>query len=184
LTINNINSDIHIRKLSKYTIKNLVTNGSFENGLNGWNLSGASSSWGTFNTQYFGNFAAYRVASVEGANFLRQNIYWNSGHKYYFFGYGISVTRQLLVCDVTNKGGKFTVTTVPNELRKGSSIYIADFTGYNSISINYAATTDNINVDGIGLVDLTAGFGVGNEPSLQWCNANINYFDGSMVVYK
>lgn len=56
--------------------------------------------------------------------------------------------------------------------------------GYNTISINYAYTTDNINVDGIGIVDLTAAFGSGNEPDLDWCNENIDYFDGTITAYK
>ena len=44
--------------------------------------------------------------------------------------------------------------------------------------------SDAVNVGGVGLVDLTAAFGSGNEPSLEWCNANINYFDNSTIVYK
>ena len=184
LTIPDVSGDIHIRKLKPYTITNLVKNGSFENGFNNWTISGTSGSWGTFNINYFGNVAAYRIASGEGANFLRQTIYWETEHKYYFFGYAISATEQLLACNVTNKGGKFTVTTVPKELRKGSTIYTADFTGNNTISINYAATTDNINVDGIGLVDLTATFGSGNEPDIEWCDNNISYFDSTTIVYK
>ena len=63
-------------------------------------------------------------------------------------------------------------------------MFTPDFTGYNDISINYGDTTDSTNIDGVGIVDLTAAFGAGNEPSVSWCNSNINYFDGSMVVYK
>ena len=37
--------------------------------------------------------------------------------------------------------------------------------------------------DGAGLIDLTAAFGTGNEPSKEWCDANINYFDGSTSIY-
>ena len=38
--------------------------------------------------------------------------------------------------------------------------------------------------DGLLLIDLTAAFGAGNEPSKEWCDENIDYFDGSIVVYK
>ena len=44
--------------------------------------------------------------------------------------------------------------------------------------------TGYIYVDGVCIVDLTVSFGAGNEPDLSWCNANIDYFDGSIVVYK
>lgn len=124
------------------------------------------------------------MASNEAKNFLMQNIYWTKGHKYYYFAYGISATEQLLACNITNRGGKFTATTIPTELHKGSTIYTATLDENNTISINYAKTTDTINVDGIGVVDLTADFGAGNEPDLDWCNANINYFDSTTIVYK
>ena len=38
--------------------------------------------------------------------------------------------------------------------------------------------------DGIVLVDLTASFGAGKEPTLEWCDANINYFEGTSIIYK
>ena len=34
------------------------------------------------------------------------------------------------------------------------------------------------------MIDLTEAFGSGNEPDLEWCNANIDYFDGTMVIVK
>lgn len=33
--------------------------------------------------------------------------------------------------------------------------------------------------DGLMILDLTASFGVGNEPTKDWCDANIPYFDGT-----
>ena len=63
-------------------------------------------------------------------------------------------------------------------------MYTPDFSGENAISINFDKITDNVIVDGIGIVDLTAAFGIGNEPDLDWCDQNINYFDGQMIVYK
>jgi hypothetical protein len=32
--------------------------------------------------------------------------------------------------------------------------------------------------DGVMLIDLTAAFGAGNEPTKEWCDENINYFTG------
>ena len=34
------------------------------------------------------------------------------------------------------------------------------------------------------VIDLTESFGAGNEPSKEWCDANIDYFDGTITVYK
>lgn len=39
-------------------------------------------------------------------------------------------------------------------------------------------------VDEVRLRYLTEAFGAGNEPTKEWCDENISYFDGSTVVYK
>lgn len=39
-------------------------------------------------------------------------------------------------------------------------------------------------VDAVMLIDLTEAFGSGNEPTKEWCDENISYFDGSTIVYK
>ena len=38
--------------------------------------------------------------------------------------------------------------------------------------------------DNVLLVDLTEAFGAGNEPSKEWCDQNLNYFDGTTTLYK
>lgn len=184
LTIPNVSGDIHIRKLTKYTIKNLVVNGSFENGLNNWNIAGESGSWLYTNICHFGSKAYYRIPSSAGWNYLTQSIYWKNGHKYYYFAYTTCTSNQQFLCDIANKGGAINITSVPNEYRKGSALYTSNFTGNNNISVNFAQITDNIVVDGIGVIDLTEAFGSGNEPDKTWCDANIRYFDGTTTVYK
>jgi hypothetical protein len=79
--------------------------------------------------------------------------------------------------------GKFSFQTTAN-YAKGSAYFTSTIAGANTISVCYATTTANVHFDGIGLVDLTTAFGRGNEPDLAWCNANINYFDGTATVYK
>lgn len=185
LTLANATSNVHVRKLTKYTIKNKVNNGSFELGnLNYWGVEGTNSEWGIAKIPHLGTYCAYRKANAEKAHVLVQNLYWYEGHMYYYFGYAISSTQQKFTCDVTNKGGQFTITSVPSVYTKGSSIYTATFTGANYISVNWAATTDNVNCDCIGVVDLTEAFGAGNEPDKEWCDQNIDYFEGSTIVYK
>ena len=184
LTIPSVTGNIHIRKLKKYTLKNLVINGSFEKGLNNWNIVGNKESWLYTKIFHFGSAAYYRIPSSNGWNYLTQSIYWKNGHKYYYFAYTICNTNQDFVSDITNRGGSIKITSVPYEYRKGSALYTSNFTGNNNISINFAKITDNVIVDGIGVIDLTEAFGAGNEPDLAWCDANINYFDGTATVYK
>ena len=39
-------------------------------------------------------------------------------------------------------------------------------------------------VDALILIDLTETFGVGHEPTKDWCDANINYFSEKAEIYK
>lgn len=49
-----------------------------------------------------------------------------------------------------------------------------DFEGMASSTIAY--------VDDAMLIDLTAAFGAGNEPTQEWCDANIEYFAGNTTI--
>ena len=40
--------------------------------------------------------------------------------------------------------------------------------------------TEDCYCDAALLVDLTENFGVGNEPSKEWCDANLDWFDGTI----
>lgn len=44
------------------------------------------------------------------------------------------------------------------------------------------ATTGSVWYDGWMIIDLTETFGIGNEPDLDWCNANIPYFTGTQII--
>lgn len=184
LNYSNITAAIHIRKLTAYTIQNMLINSSFENSFNQWDLAGTNG-WGLASGGYHGSYFAYRPAtSTAAVNFIRQNVSWTAGHKYYFFGYAISQTPQEFACNITNIGDKFSVMTNSSYWVKGSVIHTAPKTAESSVSINYAPTTDNVNCDAFGVVDLTLAFGAGNEPDKAWCDANIDYFVSKTIVYR
>lgn len=42
--------------------------------------------------------------------------------------------------------------------------------------------TGTMYYDGLMLIDLTAAFGAGNEPDKEWCDENIEYFNGTKTV--
>ena len=50
------------------------------------------------------------------------------------------------------------------------------------LDFNNGGTEGRIWYDGLMLIDLTAAFGVGNEPTYEWCNQNISYFTGTTNV--
>ena len=179
----NVTGDIHIRN-TKYVLKNMVVNGSFENGLVGYELVGSPGTWISTPIALYGSTAYYRVPSARFDNYLSYALSWENGHTYYYFMYTICTSNQSLVSDVHTKGGSIKITSVPNLWKKGSVLYTANFSGLNTISINFDHISDNVILDGIGVIDLTETFGLGYEPDLAWCDQNINYFDGEMVIYK
>ena len=185
LTINNVNGNINIRKLKKYTISNMVTNGSFENGLTGWSKVGSTSTgWYETAIAAVGSKAIFRSPSNAGRNYLSQGLSFTKNHKYYFFLYGICETTQHLIADFANTGAQINLTVDSTAYRRGSVIYNCDKTYNNVVNINYGETTDNVILDGVAVIDLTSAFGTGNEPSKSWCDSNIHYFDGSYTIYK
>ena len=62
-----------------------------------------------------------------------------------------------------------------------SSIVTVDAVNGSSYSIRSFAVDANVDIwaDGLMVIDLTATFGAGNEPSKEWCDENISYFDGT-----
>ena len=50
---------------------------------------------------------------------------------------------------------------------------------------NFQRMTNDVSyTDALIIVDLTETFGSGNEPSIEWCDENIEYFEGTSVIYK
>ena len=56
----------------------------------------------------------------------------------------------------------------------GASYYIRNFTVNSGVEVW---------CDGLMIVDLTDAFGVGNEPSKEWCDENIPYFEGTFICF-
>ena len=80
-----------------------------------------------------------------------------------------------------SKGKWCTISVISNRTAAGHSAgsapYRIDF------DCNYKG--GYMYLDGVMVIDLTAAFGSGKEPSKAWCDANIPYFTGSMdVMYE
>lgn len=172
-----------------YTLTNLVKNGSFENNFTSWTQVGntATSNYTQISTSFakFGTKSYFRgITSSRGQAYIMQPITWTNGHKYYYFlsARNPSSTACTVVSDIYGKGGGIIFSIKSSDLwKKGSSYYSANFNGSNNISVHYGECSINTYVDGVGVIDLTAAFGSGNEPTKAWCDENIDYFDGSKV---
>ena len=168
-----------------YTLTNLVTNGSFEN--TGWD-----------NCIYynvdkkFDNYSCKMTASSSVVEFVSNSsvsMYLNSTHTYYALVYSKStISSEIQMYWPIDEPGiiftpyasttwtKSSAIFTRNSFSNGNYLYRVDFNNnYRSGMIYY---------DGLTVVDLTATFGAGKEPSKEWCDKNIDYFDGTTIVYK
>ena len=100
------------------------------------------------------------------------------------YGYINSNGQQTLYADIFMKGYAIKMEADNNSFKRGSSIYTPTTTEKRGISFNWNANNVETFVDGLALIDLTETFGAGNEPTKEWCDKNIPYFDGTTKIYK
>ena len=50
------------------------------------------------------------------------------------------------------------------------------------LDFNNGSQDGNMWFDGVMLIDLTEAFGAGKEPTVEWCNTNIEYFEGTKTI--
>jgi len=111
--------------------------------------------------KYYARYEIYHTGATGSAG-----LYWPIAEPYMFEGQSLGSANQWNIVGNVNNRSSFTSTT-SGQLR-------VDFNN------NNAAGT--VWYDGVMLIDLTAAFGAGNEPSTAWCNSNIPFFTGSRRI--
>ena len=173
------------------TLTNLIKNGSFENNTSGWYLSPNDIVLSTEKYK-FGNYSVrnYHGGAYTGANFLIGAGIGN--HIYYYSSWMYTVNKGSNSC-YNNINIKYDDTNHWSEAHQNKlntweklSIYRNDTPSTNFSIIGYLCTyapsdkTEDCYCDGALLVDLTESFGAGNEPNKEWCDANLDWFDGTV----
>lgn len=175
---------------STYNITNLVTNGSFEDGISGWDNVMSSITHEIItdsNNAKFGS--SYAKIIFDAGGWARRTISnLNINNKYYVSAYINIVDRPsgnagIRVNDyVTNVTAySNTKAVVTNGYEKFGGIFSSPS---NELQFWYGGDVAGPTAyyDGYLLVDLTEAFGAGNEPSQEWCDENINWFDGTTTI--
>lgn len=67
------------------------------------------------------------------------------------------------------------IQTLKSECDNNSGWHIRDF---------IRQSNHDVIIDSLVLIDLTNDFGEGNEPTLEWLNNHISYFDDTISIYK
>lgn len=155
-----------IPKIMQSNLKNLVKNGDFVNGIDGWSFVGSSGSVANEQLQF---------TAVTQWGYSSTTVNMVNGHAYYLRG-DITSISNVTTLSVDNVGavlhdgsGKKTLKNVftwPNA------------TGNFPLNIldNRASGWTEISADNIMLFDLTAAFGAGNEPILAEMDAMLQYY--------
>ena len=193
--IYNGNFKIYTRQLlgNEYTITNMIKNGNFEKDAANWALSGASI---TSDEKYSGEKSL--MLSPNTTAMSTQTLSSTApvlNHKYYgsimyktasgltaadnrFEWYNTDNSDALMVfANKKDTQGKWERLSGIGQITSTSyldkSWYVRNF------MVN---ATTNSYVDEVMIVDLTETFGAGNEPTKEWCDGNINYFEGTTII--
>ena len=193
--IYNGNFKIYTRQMlgNEYTITNMIKNGNFEKDAANWALSGASI---TSDEKYSGEKSL--MLSPNTTAMSTQTLSSTApvlNHKYYgsimyktasgltvadnrFEWYNTDNSDALMVfANKKDTQGKWERLSGIGQITSTSyldkSWYVRNF------MVN---ATTNSYVDEVMIVDLTETFGAGNEPTKEWCDENINYFEGTTII--
>lgn len=165
---------------TKYTITNMIKNGSFEDDFDEY--YGLADNASISSTESAFGSKSYKRSNSTVAGGTGQYINLIEDHIYYYFLH--AKTNSLLIySDVSWTG--WGIQANSTNWKKFSAYETSSVTGKKNISLNYGYDINvDTYVDGVGFVDLTEAFGAGNEPSKEWCDINIDYFDGTKTIYK
>lgn len=171
-------------------IQNLVINGSFENGTTGWVIQSATQQivdGGILGTKCL---RLSGTTEVEVLCNTQAIIPYDKTH-YYYSSYWVKAPS--------------TIRNTQIYFPLAAPFYSSHDTGHNDTWRRYSLITpplptaangnvparldmDNVGVamsalyDGVLVVDLTGAFGAGGEPSKEWCDNNITYFEGTVQL--
>lgn len=153
----------YVNDSSDFPATNLIRNGNFSNGTTGWSVNNAG-------VPTVSNNAVTFTATTENGNITQSAIGFISGHKYYYSVIARlesgSGTLGFAPYDGTWFGSlSATVTTSPTRI-SGIGTAVNTATGMMQLNDKRTSGWTAVTASNIILLDLTAIFGAGNEPSL------------------
>ncbi len=192
-----------------YQLHNLISNGSFESGAASWSrgmlLVPDNTLWNQINSTTFRSGGKSLYISPNGWQWQRINSV-NPGDKLYLgsYVYVSSIRKGEVSVFISYNSEKATGgqygTSAPRS--SGSGVMARTTNGFEKLSAIYTVPADpeifvevgssngasndvTAYVDDIFVVNLTSVFGAGKEPSLDWCDANLKYFNSviSLTVF-
>lgn len=173
-----------VNYLGGITYTNIIINGDFSNGTNGCIFNGSTGLVNN-NILYITGDGSY----LFNYTYFQTETTLDITRKYYF-RVTINVTNSVctdlyLLADCSGHQSGIDIERIDNPIQnqwytKSGIIQYTNQTGYvlaTALQVYADATTENgktMEIKQVMVIDLTDKFGVGNEPTQAWCDANIN----------
>lgn len=160
------------------TLSNLINDSSFENGTTYWNKYNLSTA-GKANCG--SNKNCFQSSS---AGYIYQNIHVDSGSKYYYAikYYNTTGARQNVYIDTTSSGTIFIDESYKSSWTIASNIYESNKNS--DVKMIIGNGTGLAHITEVMLINLTASFGSGNEPTKEWLDNNLEWFNGTISYLR
>ena len=177
--------------MATYTLTNLLTNSSFEN--TGWsNTSNCTLSYDNTIKKY-GDYSlkvtATRTSSGEVYFANSTNVNMTQNHIYYaccelYQTSSVCSGMQAYWPQAEPNMGTASVSETNKWVKCGFRASRTSWSGSQNFrfDVESIVSPNYVYLDGAMLIDLTEAFGSGNEPSVEWCNSNIKYFEGTKTI--
>ena len=190
----------------EYKITNLITNGNFENDLENWGTDMGFFQPEIVNDSYHGNKAVKLITDNNTDYGQASSIVFQilkagspiSNHKYYAFSYYKS-SKDYHAVDKRFEwflDGAYEHCTMIFGYKEQATEDWLRISNIQSVKTecdnmkgwhirNFIRQSNHdVTIDSLVLIDLTNDFGEGNEPTLEWLNNHISYFDDTISIYK
>ena len=170
---------VSIYTLERPPIENLIMNGDFNDGLNGWNIN--STIWessvtnGVLVLQSLKDNGTIHVANLPTyySNIPNTHIIYIKGK----YSSNLNSGQLRIACvgidgiagEILYYGNTTNLESFSYRCTSGTTVNLQ----YVSYGIEGSMIGDTLQLDDLALYDLTAYYGEGNEPTLEWCDANL-----------
>jgi hypothetical protein len=161
---------------------NLIQNAGFDEGAGNWTLSNCTS------TTDFINTGLNAILVGAGTASLKQTLSVTSGHKYYgrFYAlahqdlWSLTGTAQLFLNGTAATPNLREANLTPDVWTAVTYQWVANSNSL-ELDLRSSLSAAALYVDSFMLIDLTALYGVGQEPPQDWCDANLRFTQDSLL---
>lgn len=182
---------VDLSELTAYSASNILLNSGFEAGTTYyWTISGTSNNQNlTTDFKKSGQQSLSIITHNTSENKVAQNVSLKLNHIYYMsesiYLNNTNSGKINVYLNDANSFGNITFGTLRSKKWNNvSSIFTVTKAGTYSFNAAILNDINNIYIDNTLLIDLTDTFGSGNEPTLEWCDTHISYFDTTKTLYK